>query len=180
MLSVLHILAVTLGLILSGCTIQNIEQKPLPAVKTDAEQAFRHETGQPVPEQLPVRDRMAALLDSALERAYQSPCENDVVFYYDSARWGWALACGSCLDYAGRPWFYSDGIPERFIEALRKSQNRGMRRDRYVQYSELMENLGVCPLPPDNSAHRICLERAGWVPPISDRKWHGESWVVCE
>ena len=168
------------SLALAGCTVQRIEQQPLAAVQTEVEQAFRHNTGQSTSDQLPIRDRMTALLDSALERAYQSPCDNDVVFYYDSARWGWAMSCDSCLDYAGRPWFYSGSVPEHLVDALQKIQQSGLRRKRYARYSELMDHLGVCPLPPDNSAQRICLERAGWIPPPPDRKWRGESWVVCE
>lgn len=89
----------------AGCTVQKIESQPLSEIRTEVEQAYRHETGQTPPPQLPMGYRMRALLDSALERAYQSPCDNDVVFYY-AAHFGWSMSCDRCLDYSGRPWRY--------------------------------------------------------------------------
>ena len=173
----------TISSALAGCTVQSIEPQPLPEIRTEAEQAYRHETGQDVPHQLPLRDRMGVLLDSALERAHKSPCDNEVVFYR-AARWGWTISCDSCKDYSGDPWFLHgvDGemLWDELLAELKATENSGLRRRRYVRYSELMEEIGVCPLPPDDSARRICLERAGWVPPLADRKWRGESWVVCE
>ena len=173
----------------AGCTVQKIESQPLPAIRTEVEQAYRHETGQLPPPHLPVWYRMQALLDSALERAYQSPCDNDVVFYYAS-HFGWSMSCDRCLDYSGSPWRYlfdyaappwrHPDVPANLLAELKTAEQRGLRRRRYVRYPDLMEQINVCPLPPDDSARRVCLERAGWVPPLPDRKWKGASWVVCE
>ena len=165
-------------LLSAGCTVKNIESQPLGSIEATLAQGYVHETGEPVPEQLPLQDRMTALLDSALDRAYDSPCENDVVFYA-SYEHGWTLSCTDCRDYSGSPWFRSGEAVNRFAPILHKHMRRGFRQDRYVTYPDLMEKIGVCPLPPVDSAARYCLERAGWIAPAKDRKWQGGSWVVC-
>ena len=168
---------------LVGCAAQTHEAVPDANIQSEARRVYAYETGQDTT-QLPTRDRMGALLDSVLERAYQSPCENDAVFY-QTAGWGWTVSCDSCKDYAGRPWFRhgenGNFLPDSLVSALKQAEQNGLRRARYVTYPDLMEQIGVCPLPPENSAARVCLENAGWVPPNdTPNEWRGRSWVVCD